>query len=277
MAPSFLLLPAPRRLSSTEGMYSLPENKLILLDPTQPQQLRQTAGRIQSALTKLGLNWPQNASRAVSAGLVGVTLRVAPDLVLAPQGYRLHITQNGISNDGHDPAGVFYGACTLAQLLDQVGRDVPCLEIVDWPDIAARGVMLDISRDRVYRMDYLYELIDRLAGWKINQLQLYTEHTFAYPSHPTVWEKASPMTGEETMALDTFCRERFIELVPNQNSFGHMERWLPLAEYAELAETHDSFVTPWGNVHKGPFSLAPEHPGSIRLVTGLYDELLPNF
>jgi hypothetical protein len=79
------------------------------------------------------------------------------------------------------------------------------------------------------------------------------------------------------MALDAYCRERFIELVPNQNSFGHMERWLPLPEYAELAETHDTFITPWGSVHKGPFSLAPEHPGSIRLVTGLYDELLPNF
>ena len=55
------------------------------------------------------------------------------------------------------------------------------------------------------------------------------------------------MTGEEILALDAYCRERFIELVPNQNSFGHMERWLPLARYADLAETHDWFDTPWGS------------------------------
>jgi hypothetical protein len=80
------------------------------------------------------------------------------------------------------------------------------------------------------------------------------------------------------MALDAFCRERFIELVPNQNSFGHMERWLVHPRYADLAETHDEFQTPWGNLKmKGPFSLAPENPGSIALIKSLYDELLPHF
>ena len=83
--------------------------------------------------------------------------------------------------------------------------------------------MLDISRDKVPRMDTLYALVDMLAGWKINQVQLYTEHTFAYRQHPDVWAEASPMTGDEILALDAFCRERHIELVPNQNSFGHMD------------------------------------------------------
>ena len=148
----------------------------------------------------------------------------------------------------------------------------------DWPDIPARGVMLDVSRDKVYRMDTLYELVDRLASWKINQLQLYTEHTFAYQRHPTVWAKASPMTGEEILALDAYCRERFIELVPNQNSFGHLERWLVHPEYADLAETHDWYDTPWQGLRlKGPFSLAPENPGSFALISSLYDELLPHF
>ena len=86
--------------------------------------------------------------------------------------------------------------------------------------------MLDISRNRVPTMQTLLELVDLLASWKINQLQLYTEHTFAYRNHPIVWADASPMTGEEILALDAYCRERFIELVPNQNSYGHMTPWL---------------------------------------------------
>jgi len=137
-------------------------------------------------------------------------------------------------------------------------------------------VMLDISRDKVPSMGTLFELVDRLASWKVNQLQLYTEHTFAYLNHPTVWREASPLTAEEVVALDAYCRQRFIELVPNQNSFGHLTRWLIHPEYAGLAETHGEFATPWG-MEQGPYSLAPVHPGSLRLIQSLYDELLPNF
>lgn len=277
MTSLFAFLPVPRQVAYTEGVYTLADGRLILLDGPEPQSLRPAAARVQRALQKTGQQWTQIAGRTLPARLGGLALRVAPERAPVPQGYRLHVTRDGITIEGHDPAGLFYGACTLAQLIEQAGVEVPCLEIADWPDFPARGVMLDISRDRVYRMDYLYELVDRLAGWKINQLQLYTEHTFAYPSHRKVWEKASPMTGEEILALDAFCRERFIELVPNQNSFGHMERWLPHAPYAKLAETHGTFSTPWGMDLKGPFSLAPENPGSIKLISGMYDELLPNF
>jgi len=115
-----------------------------------------------------------------------------------------------------------------------------------------------------------------LSGWKINQVQLYTEHTFAYRNHPEVWVKASPLTGEEVLALDAYCRERFIELVPNQNLFGHMERWLKHPRYAPLAEIHGEFPVPWGTM-KGPFSLSPVNPGSVELARGLLDELLPHF
>jgi hypothetical protein len=270
----------PRQISFSGERFILPQNGLILLDAPQPQTLRGVGERIQAALQKAGgLAWQLSASPTAPLERVPLTLRIAPERTAYPQGYRLHVTGAGISIEGHDPAGVFYGACTLVQMIDQMENGaLACVEIHDWPDIAARGVMLDISRDKVYRMDYLYELVDRLAGWKINQLQLYTEHTFAYENHQVVWEKASPMTGEEIMALDAFCRERYIELVPNQNSFGHMERWLVHSQYAGLAETHDWYDTPWGGLRlKGPFSLAPEHPGSLPLVTGLYDDLLPHF
>ncbi len=137
--------------------------------------------------------------------------------------------------------------------------------------------MLDISRDRVPTMATLYELIDLLASWKVNQLQLYTEHAFAYRNHPEVWAEASPITGEEILALDAYCRERFVELVPNQNSFGHLAAWLKLPRYQPLAELTGDWMTPWGGTEHGGFSLCPADPGSLDLVRGLYDELLPHF
>jgi hypothetical protein len=136
--------------------------------------------------------------------------------------------------------------------------------------------MLDISRDKVPTLETTKQLIDQLASWKINQFQLYIEHTFAYRRHPDVWAKASPFTGEEIVELDAYCRERFIELVPNQNSFGHMHRWFEHPQYLELAEAPDGFDFPWGHSAE-PFSLNPTDPSSLDLVTSLFDELLPHF
>ena len=136
--------------------------------------------------------------------------------------------------------------------------------------------MLDISRDKVPAMDTLFELIDLLASWKINQFQLYTEHTFAYRDHRVVWAEASPVTGEQILALDAYCRQRFVELVPNQNSFGHMHRWLKHDQYRHLAECPQDCETDPAHFDQ-PFSLSPADPGSLALVSGLYDELLPHF
>ncbi len=145
------------------------------------------------------------------------------------------------------------------------------------PAFPLRGFMLDISRNKVPTMASLFKLVDQLAAWRINHLQLYTEHTFAYAGHEEVWRDASPMTPEEIRALDACCRERDIELCPNQNSFGHLHRWLKLPAYTHLAEAPAGYVTPWGEVRDKPFSLNPLHPGSVELMKDLYDQLLPNF
>jgi hexosaminidase len=271
------LLPLPQRLNVQTGVFAFGDEGLIILDACVPGDLIPAGGQIEKILWKtLQINWDLNASPSVPQTLQKIVLRLAPERVSHSQGYRLHVQSGNICIEGHDPAGVFYGACTLSQLIVQFGKTIPCLEIQDWPDIEARGVMIDISRDKVLRMETLYELIDRLASWKINQIQLYTEHTYAYQNHPIVWKDASPMTGEEILALDRFCRERFIELVPNQNSFGHLTNWLKFEQYAHLAEIIGEFNTPWGKM-QGPFSLAPEEPASLDFVLGLYDELLPHF
>jgi hexosaminidase len=198
------------------------------------------------------------------------------DPSLPAQGYRLSVQAGGVSITGADPAGLFYGARTFAQLVEVHGPRIPCVEIEDHPDLLVRGVMLDVSRDKVPTMETLRALIDLLASWKINQFQLYTEHTFAYRAHPEVWAHASPLTAEEIVELDAFCRERFVELVPNQNSFGHLERWFLHDRYRPLAETEGGVALPWGEITKHPFTLAPS-PQALDFLDGLYGELLPSF
>lgn len=48
--------------------------------------------------------------------------------------------------------------------------------------------------------------------------------------------------------MDAHCRERFIELIPNQNSFGHLRAWLKHPEYLPLAEVSQGFDAPWGSM-----------------------------
>ena len=191
------------------------------------------------------------------------------------QGYRLTVNPDAVTIDAHDDAGRFYAEQTLRQLAALPGP-CPALTIDDDPDFPRRGVMLDVSRDRVWTMNTLRGLVDQLASWKLNELQFYTEHTFAYAGHEAVWADASPMTGEQVRELDAYCRERFIELVPNQNSFGHMERWLEHERYRPLAECPDGCVLPDGRA-MGPFSLNPTDPGSLALLDDLYGQLLPHF
>jgi len=143
---------------------------------------------------------------------------------------------------------------------------------------AVRSYMLDISRDKVPTMGTLKQLVEILEKFNYNQLQLYTEHTFAYSKHEAVWKDASPMTAQEVRELDLFCAMHGIDLVPNQNSFGHLERWLVKPEYNHLAELpHGGAPLPWGGFKKDPTTLCPTDPASLEFLAGLYDELLPNF
>jgi hexosaminidase len=275
---AILFLPNPQKVTFLEGCLEIKPGLLILVEGPPCPNMVFIAQQAQKALKiRSQVHWQITSSWAVPRREVGLYLEVVPAEVVHAQGYILKISSSEIVVKGHDLAGVFYGINTFIQLLVQVkDNPLPCLAIEDWPDFPARGVMLDVSRDKVPQMKTLYELVDQLASWKINQIQLYTEHTFAYRNHPEVWKLASPLTGEEIIALDAYCRERFIELVPNQNSFGHMARWLKIPLYAHLAEIHGEIESPWGNV-QGPFSLAPANPGSLKLVRGLYDELLPHF
>ena len=141
-----------------------------------------------------------------------------------------------------------------------------------------RSYMLDISRDKVPTMDTLRLIVDILAKFDYNQFQLYTEHTFAYSAHGEIWKNASPVTPSEIRELDAYCAMRGIELVPNQNSFGHMERWLVHPDYNHLAELPEGGAPlPWGGFKKFPTTLCPTNPESLEFLAGLYDELLPNF
>ncbi|MBV9253400.1 MAG: family 20 glycosylhydrolase [Actinobacteria bacterium] len=194
---------------------------------------------------------------------------------LPAEGFELEIGPASVELRYCDESGLRYGRATLGQIRAQSADTLPGLTIRDWPDFPVRGYMLDISRDRVPTRDTLERLVELMALARLNQFQLYTEHTFAYRHHEVVWRDASPMTPDDIHWLDGLCRSRGIELVPNQNCFGHMARWLKHDAYRHRAETPDGYELLPG-VTSQPAVLAPTEDNAAFALS-LFDELLPHF
>ncbi len=156
--------------------------------------------------------------------------------VVRREGYRLVISERGISVCGAGLAGVLYGVQTLRQIIRQCGCKLPLLEIEDAPKLAHRGLSYDVTRGRVPTLAYLKRLADRLSFYKYNQLQLYVEHTYLFREFSEVWRDNTPLTSEEILELDAYCKKMQIELVPSLASFGHLYEVLTTKSYGHLCE-----------------------------------------
>lgn len=186
------------------------------------------------------------------------------------QEYQIIVAPDGIQIRYSDRAGAFYAGMTLLQVLAQCPDRVPCFFLRDWPDIKVRGVMLDISRGKIPKMETLKMLVHLFARLKFNQLQLYLESpVFAYDGLEQYWKDNQPITAEELETLERLCLDLNIELVPNQNCFGHMGAWLSFPDLEPMANGTDK-----GEVGK---ALNPLDPRSLEFVDRLLGGLLPHF
>ncbi len=185
--------------------------------------------------------------------------------------YELKVTENSIDIAGGDEEALFRGAQTIKQIILQAeDNKIPCLEIKDKPDIKRRGIMLDISRGRIQSPETIKKLADIMADLKYNELQLYFDNiVFEYKSMAQYYEIENVLTIENIKDIQAYCKEIFIELVPNQNSLGHMQGWIAKDEFNHLGITRDD---------KSPSAtINPLLPESLELVDRLYADSLPLF
>ena len=192
-------------------------------------------------------------------------------------GYKLICEDSGITIHASNACGASYALNTLSQIIDHFGMLIPCFEIKDQPILKRRGFMLDVSRCKIPKMEALFELIDLLAQLRYNELQLYIEHTFAFKEHSTVWQNFTPFSAEEIRRIDKYCQDRFIELVPNLNSFGHFERWLRHEPYMKYAECPNGFQRNEPFMVRDHGSVLKPNQQSLDFIDSLYAEYLPNF
>ena len=87
---------------------------------------------------------------------------------------------------------------------------MPCMRIHDFPDIRNRGFYHDVTRGRVPTLSYLKGLADNLAFYKINQMQLYIEHSYLFEDLSEMWRDDTPLTAQDILELDAYCRKLHI-------------------------------------------------------------------
>lgn len=193
--------------------------------------------------------------------------------------YRIKVEEERIILEGKSASALFWAVQTLLQIITLKGQEIPCLQITDSPDFRHRGFYHDITRGKVPKLSTLKALIEKLAYYKINELQLYVEHSFAFRSMPELWVGRDPLTSEEILELDCYSRSFHIDLIPSLASFGHLYELLRLKRFEHLNELNIKASEIPQNLwdRMAHYTIDPTNDESYKLIKSMIEEYLPLF
>ncbi|WP_277755294.1 beta-N-acetylhexosaminidase [Streptomyces lasalocidi] len=241
-------------------------------------------------------------------------VRLVLDDTLGAEAYRLDVVATrGVEIRGGDPAGVFWGAQTLRQLLGPdafrrapvrpgTRQGLPHLRVEDAPRFAWRGVLLDVARHFLPK-DAVLRQLDLMAAHKLNVLHLHLTDDQGWRveirRHPRLTEvgswrsrtklghRASPLwderphggfyTQDDLREIVAYAAERHITVVPEIDVPGHSQA--AIAAYPELGNTDvvdTTALSVWDTWGVNPNVLAPTDT-TLRFFEGVFEEILELF
>lgn len=231
---------------------------------------------------------------------------------LGAEGYRLDVLPTGVHLVGGGPAGLFWGAQTLRQLLGPdafrraplPGRTwrLPLVRIEDSPRFGWRGLMLDVARHFMPKEGVL-RYLDLMAAHKLNvfhfhltddqgwrvEIERYPRLTEigSWRSRTKFGHRASELweekphggfyTQDDIREIVAHAAERHITVVPEIDVPGHSQA--AIAAYPELGNTDvidTTSLSVWDNWGISPNVLAPTD-NTLRFYEGVFEELLELF
>ncbi|HEY4935167.1 MAG TPA: family 20 glycosylhydrolase [Puia sp.] len=172
------IIPEPVSMTRSDGYYKLPDPISVSI-PNLPE-LKLTTESILGKLAATGKKITINKSGSKAS--IRFVLNKTEDKELGNEGYRLSVKSTGILISANKPAGLFYGAQTLWQLLPQeivsktrvngINWRSPQVEITDYPRFAWRGLMFDVSR-HFFTQKEVEDFIDQMVQYKFNLLHMH--------------------------------------------------------------------------------------------------------
>lgn len=270
-----VLIPAVKRIVYSPGWFTLDKAATVYTEPGVAENL---ITLLQDRLQPTG----HTLFRVThTTDTPAVTLAIASSGVSSKgsEAYTITISSKGVTITGMSHAGLFYGCMTFAQIVSQSAGELPWLTIEDAPDFPHRGFYHDVTRGKVPTRETLTWLVDRLSTYKINQLQLYVEHAFAFSCVPEFNEGHDPLCADDITFLDKYCTDRHIDLVPSLATFGHLYELLRLPRFEHLNELElQASKLPhnlWDRM--AHYTINPSDPESYTLITTMMEEYLPLF
>ncbi len=273
VAPSLRLVPFPKEVSLTEGGFALDRALVIEATDELPGQLAELVRR---ELKRADLKEP-GSRREVTAACHVLRLvspgapKGAPSLPdgMLPEeakgeGYAVRVRPEEALVAARTRSGLFHGVQTLCQLIraNRRGTSLPCVTIRDWPSLRWRCFQDDITRGPSTKLDVLKRQLELGSLLKLNLFTYYMEYQYIWKKHPILGPKDGSLTADELKALVEHGRRFHVDILGNQQSFGHFSDILRHKKYAHLRET--------GGI------LCPVKEESYKLLDDLYSEVIPH-
>ena len=167
----------------------------------------------------------------------GTGIKLAEDSSLAPEGYRIDSTPEGVVIKAAAEKGMHNA---LADLLSRIVRDgdklvVPELSVGDSPDCSYRGLMIDLAR-QWHPINYLLDYVDLCWKNRASHLQLHftDSQSFTLPvkDFPGLPTEGRTYTREEIALLCEYAAARGITIVPEIDVPGHTHQFF--VKYPEI-------------------------------------------
>lgn len=265
------VIPQPKQLEATNRNFALRDNSRVELADSKSANDRFAATDfIAEAKETANVNLKIGGGRILiglldnrktQAALKAVDF--AAPAALNDEGYVLVVEPNKIIVAGKTEAGTFYGLQTLKQLIRGESQNafVQGARIVDFPTMRYRAFSDDVSRGLVPTVDFVKRQIRTFAMYKMNMHSLYMEHTFRSAKHPIFATEEGSFTPEELREIVAYAKNYHVEIVPQQQTFGHLHKVLKFEKYNELSEVA------YGDM------IAPGDEKGLQLVADLYQEI----
>jgi hexosaminidase len=165
------IIPLPLKVDLLEGQLVIDKNIVIVNNAQFQPALAVIKDAFDQVLTSTVLT---------NDSPVGKTnVQFSIDNTLDTNAYQITVSAKGILVKAKNPVGAFYAAQSIRQMVfnstsgQKSGSfNLSCMSIQDKPKYAWRGFHLDVSR-HFFTKEYILKIIDWLAYYKINKLQLH--------------------------------------------------------------------------------------------------------
>lgn len=201
-----------------------------------------------------------------------VSFSINSSLTIQDEGYVLNINRSGVTLKSRTEQGLFYGMQTLLHLIAVQGKNLPQLEITDYPRFPYRGLHLDVGR-HMFPPAFIKRYIDLMSRLKFNRFHWHLTEDQGWrieiKKYPKLQEIAAwrdetivghagksnaydgqryggYYTQEEIRDIVRYAAERYITIIPEIEMPGHSRA--ALAAYPNLGCTGGPYTvaTTWG-------------------------------